>query len=261
MSEMAGAAKIPNPTQRFSNRVENYVCYRPGYPNGMLELLSARCGLTRESTIADIGSGTGKLAELFLAIGQQVIGVEPNREMREAGERLLGYHSAFRSVAGSAEDTTMAAACVDLLVAGQAFHWFDRERCRAEFIRILKPGGWVALIWNDRRTDATPFLLAYEQLLREFATDYEQVNHRNIDQRVLTEFFGAEPELQSFPYAQSLDFDGLKGRLLSSSYAPEAGQPRHDEMMAALRRIFEGHQRAGYVRFEYDTRVYLGRLN
>ena len=248
------------PIQRFSNRVENYVRYRPGYPAGLIEVLRQECGLTGDSVVADIGSGTGKLTELLLNTGCAVLAVEPNPEMRAAGERLRQRFPRFLSVAATAEATTLGPGSVELITAGQAFHWFDRPRARAEFMRILRPGGSVALIWNDRRTDATPFLKAYEKLLRDFATDYEQVNHRNIDFTMLREFFGTEPRLVKFPYSQLFDFAGLQGRLLSSSYAPERGQPKHEAMLRSLRQIFDEHQRGGEASFDYDTLVYHGRL-
>lgn len=249
-----------SPTQRFSNRVDNYVRYRPSYPHEVIELLCAECGLTSNSIVADIGSGTGKLTELLLPCAERVFGVEPNLEMREAGERLLKPYANFSSVAGTAEATALPDHSVDLIVAGQAFHWFDRLRCRTEFLRILKSGGFVALIWNDRQVDSSPFLVAYEALLRELGTDYEQVNHRNIDAAKLAEFFQSEPRLKSFPYAQLFTFEGLKGRLLSSSYAPAEGDPECVGMLAKLRQIFDAHQQGNQVTFAYDTLVYFGRL-
>lgn len=250
-----------NATTRFSNRVDNYIRYRPGYPAEIIGLLRRDCALTKDSIVADIGSGTGKLTEFFLENGNQVFGVEPNKEMREAGERQLEKFPRFTSIDGTAEATTLPARCADLIVVGQAFHWFDQEPCRIEFSRILKPGGWVAIIWNDRLADTTPFLAAYEQLLREFSTDYEQVNHRRFnDGHAVRTFFGGQSRLKDFPNTQHFDFDGLKGRLLSSSYAPEAGQPGHDEMLDALRQIFQTHQRDGQVIFEYETHVYYGQL-
>ncbi len=248
------------PTQRFSNRVDNYVRYRPSYPSEVVELLRRECGLTSVATVADVGSGTGKLTELLLPHARQVFAVEPNLEMRAAGERLLQTHPNFTSVNGTAETTTLSAGSVDLIVAGQAFHWFDCERTRIEFQRILKPGGYVALIWNDRQVDSTPFLVAYEALLRSLGTDYEQVNHRNIDAVKLRQFFGCEPRQQSFPYEQPFDFAGLKGRLLSSSYAPAEGESGCDAMLAKLRVIFDAHQQSGQVAFRYDTAVYFERL-
>jgi len=249
------------PTERFSSRVENYVRYRPHYPAGMIGLLETECGLRRESVIADVGSGTGFLAELFLRNGNPVIGIEPNWEMREAGERLLAAFARFTSLAGTAEGTTLPGQSVDLVIAGQAFHWFDRERCREEFARILRPGGWVVLVWNDRRTDSTPFLAAYEQLLRDFGTDYDQVNHKRIDEAVLREFFRAEPGKKTFPNHQQFDLPSLTGRLLSSSYVPEAGQPRYQEMLAALSSLFVAHQKNAHVTFEYDTVSFYGRMS
>jgi SAM-dependent methyltransferase len=243
------------PTQRFSSRVDNYVRFRPGYPGELVDYLRTECGLTKQAAIADIGSGTGKLTELFLRNGNPVMAVEPNQEMREAGERLLAKFPNFTSVAGTAETTTLPDRSVDFIAAGQAFHWFKPEPTRAEFQRILKPGGPVLLIWNDRRK-STPFLKAYEKLLHEFGTDYKQVNHRNVGPEALLGFFRAEPKLKTFPYAQHFDFEGLKGRLLSSSYVPEAGQPKYDGMLAELRRIFDAHQTGGQVAFEYDSLLY-----
>jgi ubiquinone/menaquinone biosynthesis C-methylase UbiE len=249
-----------SPTQRFSNRVDNYIRYRPSYPREVVELLRAECGLTSSAIVADIGSGTGKLTELLLPHAKQVFAIEPNQEMREAGERLLKAHPNFTSANGTAEATTLPDRSVDVIVAGQAFHWFDRERTKAEFQRVLKPGGYGALIWNDRQVDSTPFLVAYEALLRSLGTDYEQVNHRNIDADKLRQFFGRAPRQKSFSYEQPFDFAGLKGRLLSSSYAPAEGEPGCDVMLAKLRAIFDTHQQDGQVAFRYDTVVYFERL-
>ena len=252
---------MKNPTQRFSNRVENYIKYRPGYPTSVLETLATECGLTDESVIADIGSGTGILSELFLKKGFRVFGVEPNREMREAGERLLSKYPNFTSIEGTAEATTLAHRSVDLITAGQAFHWFDRTRAKQEFARILKPAGWVALIWNERLTDTSPFLRAYENLLRKFGTDYAAVDHRNVDAESIRSFFAPQPfTLRKFEVRQVFDFDGVKGRLLSSSYTPEPGQPNYQPMLDALRAIFDQHQTEGNVSFDYLTLLYFGRL-
>lgn len=248
-----------NPKGRFSNRVENYVRYRPGYPAEIITLLHDECRLTKDSVVADIGSGTGKLAELFLNAGCQVFGIEPNKEMREAGERM--NHPNFTSIDASAEETTLPVRSVDFVTAGQAFHWFDLARCRPELVRILKPGGWLVIIWNDRQDDTTPFLVAYEKLLEQFGTDYAQAHHRRADKpEVIREFFGQEPRFKSFHNLQQFDLEGLKGRLLSSSYAPVAGQPKYEEMLTELKRIFDLHQKDGTIAFEYDTHVYYGQL-
>jgi SAM-dependent methyltransferase len=252
---------MTNPTLRFSNRVENYVKYRPGYPASVIATLAKECGLTAESVIADIGSGTGISSEVFLKNGKRVFGVEPNREMREAGERLLGKYPDFTSVTGTAEETTLAVCSIDFVTAGQAFHWFDRERARKEFARILKPEGWVALIWNERLTDTSPFLRAYEELLRRFGTDYAAVDHRNVDADAITTFFAPQLfTLREFGNQQIFDYDGLKGRLLSSSYSPEPSHPNYQPMLDALRALFDKYQVSGKVSFDYVTRMYFGRL-
>ncbi len=248
-------------TQRFSSRVENYIKYRPGYPREVIETLNAECGLTPDSIVADIGSGTGILAEIFLKNGNQVYGVEPNREMREAGERLLKDYPRFHSLAGRSEETCLKDACVEFITAGQSFHWFDREKTKTEFIRILKPQGWVVLLWNERLTTTTPFLIAFEQLLKTYATDYDRVDHRRIDAGVITDFFGSDSfQYRHFRNIQVFDYDGVKGRLLSSSYAPEAAHPNFKPMIEELKRIFQAYQSDGKVDIEYRTQIYFGRL-
>ena len=252
---------MPNSTQRFSSRVDNYVKYRPSYPPEIVALLAAECGLTPGAQVADIGAGTGLLAELFLKNGNRVFGVEPNREMRAAGERLLADYPRFTSIDGTAEATTLGDQSMDIIMAGQAFHWFDRTKSRAEFARILRPGGWVALVWNERRVDSTPFLQAYEQLLRTYSSEYEMLNHRQIDHATIAAFF--EPgtfALHTFANTQIFDFEGVKGRLLSSSYTPEPGQPTYQPMLDELAAIFQHCQVDGTVAFEYGTNVYYGQL-
>lgn len=247
--------------QRFSSRVEQYVKHRPGYPAEVLDFLRERIGLMPDWTVADVGSGTGISTKLFLDAGNIVYAVEPNREMREAAERLLAPYPKFHRVDGSAENTTLTQASCDLVVAGQAFHWFDPVATKMEFAKILKPKGWVMLMWNVRRVRGTPFLEQYEQMLLTYGTDYSQVRHENVDEPALRAFFGAA-DFQSvkFDNQQVFDYEGLQGRLLSSSYAPAAGQPRHDEMLTELRRIFDNNNSAGKVTIPYDTEVHVGRL-
>lgn len=249
-----------NATTRFSDRVENYVRYRPTYPADVLDVLRARTGLAAGQPVADVGSGTGISAKLFLDAGHPVYAVEPNAEMRAAAEAMLGDDPRFHSVAGSAEATTLPDASVDYVVAAQAFHWFDPAAVAPEWRRIVRPGGWIVLLWNTRQTGSTPFLRAYEALLRQHGTDYTSVNHENVTDDALRAALGRGYTRHVVPNAQVFDFEALKGRLLSSSYAPNVDHPGHAPMLDALRRIFDEHQRDGRVRFEYDTKIYLGRV-
>lgn len=250
-----------NPTERFSDRVEQYVKHRPSYPAEVVEFFRSELGLTPASFIADIGSGTGKLAELFLRNGNQVIGIEPNQAMREAGEHLLKDYPNFRSYDATAEATTLESGSVDFIIAGQAFHWFDVDKARVEFARISKPQGCVALIWNNRRTDSTPFLRAYEQLLQTYGTDYKEVAHQHANEEVLQNFFApAGFKLKVFENQQIFDHESLLGRLLSSSYTPLAGHPKFKPMVEELRRIFDEFQTNGKVSFDYDTQIFYGRV-
>jgi ubiquinone/menaquinone biosynthesis C-methylase UbiE len=252
---------VTDPTLRFSSRVENYVKYRPRYPQDVIETLRMECGLSSSMLIADVGSGTGTLAELFLQNGNQVFAVEPNQEMREAAEHLLGKYPGFRSVAGRAESTVLADQSVDFVVVGQAFHWFDIRQTRREFLRILRPSGWTMVVWNEREFQTTPFLIAYDQLLQRYAPDYAREKHKNVYDTALTDFYGAGGFVEkAFSYRQDLDFTGVKGRMLSSSYTPEPGRPNHEPMMAELLKIYQDHQVNGRVTLAYITRMYYGRL-
>ena len=248
-------------TGRFSTRVADYVKYRPGYPPAVLRLLEEECGLDSASVVADVGSGTGLLSELFLRNGNRVYGVEPNREMRGAGERLLAAYANFVSVDGRAEGTTLDDRSVDFVTAGQAFHWFDPPRARREFMRILRPGGWVVLVWNDRSTAGTPLLEDYERLLLEYGTDYKEVSVKYAEESMLAALYGpGEIRTQSFDNEQVFDLEGLRGRLTSSSYSPQPGHPDFDPMMRELESIFRRHEREGRVVVSYDTKVFYGRL-
>ncbi len=249
-----------SPTARFSDRVENYVRYRPGYPAEVLELIRAECGLRSNHVVADIASGTGVFTRLLLENGNSVFAVEPNREMREMGVHELGSYEKMASVCGTAEETTLDSASVDFVTAAQAAHWFDLPRARAEFARILRPDGWCVLIWNERRTARTPFLRDYEQLLLTYATDYKEVRHERTT-AIIHEFFAPAPFKEGVSsLRQQFDYEGAAGRLLSSSYAPLEGHPGHAPMMKELQRIFLAHATDGKVAFEYDTRVFYGHL-
>ncbi len=247
--------------QRFSNRVADYVRYRPGYPPAVLDLLRTDCGLRPDHVVADIGSGTGILSKLFLENGNRVFGVEPNPEMRQAGEEFLSNFQNFISVAASAEATTLSGATIDFVTAAQAFHWFEPKAARREFTRILKPAGWVVILWNDRRMEEAQLTREYEGLLERFGIDYKRVKNAYPESKDISSFFaGDEFSARDLPNNQTLDWEGFRGRLRSSSFAPMEGHPNYAPMMAELERIFRAHQRDGFVRMEYFTRIYFGQL-
>lgn len=251
---------MSNTVERFSNRVENYVKYRPGYPPEVLQAFRDEMSLTEDSVIADIGSGTGISAKVFLENGNTVYGIEPNAAMREAAENFLQKFPKFESVDGTAENTTLADDSVDFVTAAQAFHWFDPAKTHAEFSRILRAKGYVVLIWNERLLDANDFLRDYEKLLIKYGSDYEKVRHDNIDPNKLKEFFQNDFSQKTFRNVQTLDFDGLKGRLMSSSYMPIETDERFEPMIIELRALFENHAENGKIKILYDTNIFYSQF-
>ncbi len=271
--------------KRINSLLENDITNRPNYPHALITFLKKERILKPRMVIADIGSGTGQSAELFLKEGNLVYGIEPNKEMREAGERLLKAYPNFKSIEATAEYTTLENECVDLIIAGQAFHWYDQEKCKQEFKRILKrdaslsdrqaclpdrqaclPDRQVVLISNNRRTESTPFLQAYEDFTKMFATDYLPVNHKNMD-GILNDFFESGYKIKSFLNEQHFDLGGLKSLVQSSSYMPAEGHKDFDFMMSVLKKIFTRFQnqhnlldKKGEVKLEYDTNIYYGKL-
>lgn len=250
-------------THRFSDRVDNYIKYRPYYPQEVFDYLNAQHIINQHSVIADIGSGTGISTEPFLKMGLKVYAVEPNAEMRQAAERLLKNYANFNSIDAAVENTSLKDQSVNLIIAGQAFHWFDREKAKREFRRILNPGGYVALLWNDRRTDSTDFLRSYEDFLQACGTDYKAVNHKNVQEsEVFDSFFGKGNYTEKWFYNyQDVDFNGLKGRVLSSSYMPNEGHVDYEYMMYCLKKVFARYQQNNMVRLDYDTKIYYGKLH
>ena len=246
--------------ERFSNRVANYVKYRPDYPREIIGFLEAKCGLTHETLIADIGCGTGISSQLFLENCNRVIGVEPNDAMRAAAEEFLAEFPEFEAVKGTSDNTTLPDASVDMIVAAQAFHWFDPEKTRPEFHRILKPGGHIVLIWNERQLDTTPFLGEYEAFLVKYAYDYGSVRHENIPSDELQSFFQKNIVSATFQNVQIFDFEGLKGRMLSASYMPTETEPIYPEMIDELRPYLPNTPKTVEIKVFYDTNVYYSQV-
>jgi ubiquinone/menaquinone biosynthesis C-methylase UbiE len=228
---------MKNPKEIFSDRVQNYLAYRPGYTSVLLDVLRAECSFRNESVIADIGSGTGLLTELFLKNGNAVFGVEPNIKMRKSGENRLKAFPRFVSVAGSAEATTLERQSVDFVTAGQAFHWFDPAQTKQECMRILKPKAWVVVVYNVLRTD-TPFLAAYQQFYDTYLVN-PNVEGEEIDN--YAPFFGKGnfTQKQIEGVSQKFDLTGLIGRVLSRANTPEETSPRYVQMIDELETLFE----------------------
>jgi len=261
------------PTERFSSRAESYRQHRPRYPSAIVDLLARECGLSLSTLIADIAAGTGLLAEIFLEHGNSVIAVEPNAPMRAACASLTARYPQLCCMDGTAERTGLPAHSVDMVTVGQAMHWFDLARTRAEFVRILRsegpdrpggpdyPSGWCVVVYNHRHMDGDDSHVGYERILREFGTDYQMVQGKHLHEEKLADFFAPAQMRQTIlPNVQRLRLEGLRGRILSSSYMPQPGHPRYAAMLREIETLFVRCQQDGYVRMKYDCAVSYGRL-
>ncbi len=249
------------PTERFSDRVADYVRSRPSYPVAAIDCLVQVVGLCEHSVIADIGCGTGIFATQLLTTGASVIGIEPNEPMRQASLDLLSGTARFRATDGSAEVTGLEGASIDVITAAQAFHWFRPAEARQEFRRILKPNGWVALTWNERKASGSEFLECYEQILRECSPEYANVTHRNTpDNEILDWFENPNAVFNTFVNETPLDLDNFLGRAYSSSYVPAAETAERIEITGRLTDLYERTISDGPVTMRYETKLFLGQL-
>jgi SAM-dependent methyltransferase len=248
-------------TERFSTRVEAYREHRPRYPREVVDVLRQECALTSEMVIADVAAGTGLLAEIFLANGNSVIAVEPNAAMRSVCEEMEVEYPRLRCVDGTAEATGLADASVEMVTVGQAMHWFDLSATRREFARILRPGGLCVVIYNHRKMRGDDFHDGYERILLEFGKDYQKVQSSHLtDEKLAGLFAPSEMKCATLENHQDLTLEGLRGRVLSSSYMPQEGDARYAAMMDAVDALFARHERGGVVRMEYETAVCFGQL-
>lgn len=246
---------------RFTDTVDNYLKYRPSYPVEILDLMKQACDLNAETIIADIGSGTGILSKLFLDNGNTVFGVEPNQKMREAAEHTLKHYSSFHSLDGTAEATQLKEASIDLIIVGTAFHWFEFEKTKIEFKRILRDSGFVMLVWNLRALEYSSFMQEHEQLLMKYGVGYQPLVDNNAYKLQLKPFFSPNViHSCSFAHAQYFDWVGYQGRLLSTSYIPKAQDEKYKNMMIDLKKIFDKYQQNDLIKYEYITQLYYGRL-
>lgn len=250
-----------DPTERFTDRVRDYVRYRPSYPPEVIDLLQTECGLQDGTPVADVGAGTGIFTRQLLDAGATVYAVEPNAAMRHAAEAASAAHPRFHSIDAPAQATGLPDDSVQIVTCAQAWHWFHGPEARAEFARILLPGGWMFLVWNERAVNSTPFLQAYEAALQTHSADYLRVRHEEFDSKRLGEIFAPEPMRRAnFPNAQILDREAFFGRVTSSSYTPREDDPRHAPLMDALGEAFDRYNENGTIEFRYTTECYYGAI-
>ncbi|GAB4384659.1 MAG: class I SAM-dependent methyltransferase [Phycisphaerales bacterium] len=241
-----------NPTHRFSQRVDDYVRYRPDYPQAAIDAIFEGMGFASLLTVADVGAGTGILSRQLAARGALVVAVEPNPEMRAA----CTAHERILLQDGTAEATGLKDHSVDLITCGQAFHWFDTEKALAEFRRVIRGLGRLAIMWNTRDVD-DPVTTGYTAAIRK-ASDEHPAESRMDDVRGFEDSaYFTDLRALTFPHVQWLTLDGLIGRARSASYCPTSG-PKYRTLMDELTALHARHaDPKGRVALRYVTKLFL----
>jgi len=246
---------------RFNDNVEYYAKYRPNYPQEVMQIIKNEFHLDAGSLIADIGSGTGIFTKLLLDKKYQVLAIEPNTPMRHKAEQDLSHYTNFTSYATTAEATGLDENSIDCITVATAFHWFNKDAAKKEFLRILKPDGWCLLVWNLRDVEASPYMRDMEALFKQYGIDYTTSAAEKMDEAAVVNFFKpTEVTIAQFSNHQLFDWEGLKGRLLSISYLPKPGMPDYEEMESAFKRIFDKYQTNGQIAYQYQTKCYYSQL-
>ena len=246
-------------TQRFSDRVENYQKFRPSYTDETIDYIFHNFGLSRDSVLADVGAGTGIFTEKLVTKCKLVYAIEPNQEMRTAADKRLSSYSSYKSINGTSDKTMIGNNSIDGITVAQAFHWFDIVKTKKEFKRILKKDAYVFLIWNNRIAN-TPFLSAYEDVLKNKLPEYKVVNHKNITDEIINTFINKDYQKTIFPNTQTFTLDGVLGRLSSSSYTPKEDTKEYHIIKEEIINAFNQYSSGGFVEFNYNTEVYSGKI-
>jgi SAM-dependent methyltransferase len=248
-------------TERFSGRVQAYLAYRPRFPREIVPFLREHGALPEDAVVADVGAGTGMLAEIFLEAGHRVLAVEPNAEMLEACRALATHYPVLEVVDGSAEATTLPDASVDLIVVGRAMHWFDWPRAHREFQRILRPDGWVLNASNGHRDSGGRIPTRLSEILRKYRTDTAEADTtRDFEKRLRGFLDPSSWHRATLHHAMTVDFATLLGYAESLSAIPRPGERGYDGMVAELRAVFEEYQRDGVLVTPLSSNLHLGRL-
>ena len=246
--------------QKFDNKGKLYAKGRPGYPNKLFEHLIENNIISNNSTVADIGSGTGLFTvQLSPSVGK-IYAVEPNGDMRRVAEERYEEYDNTVSVDGTAENTSLGEKSVDFVTVAQAFHWFDRPSFKIECQRILKPNGKILLVWNDRDTSSELIKENYE-INCCFCPDFKGSSSGiDFDREAFTDFFEGDFEVVSFRNDLTYNLDAFVARCLSSSYAPKQDDASYEPYVRALEELFGRYESDGTIPYPYIARCYIGSV-
>jgi SAM-dependent methyltransferase len=236
------------PVERFSDRASDYAAGRPSYPDAAFEALFEGADPLR-LTAVDLGAGTGISSRLLAARVALVIAVEPNAAMREQAEPMAN----LRWSSGTAEETGLDTGSCDVVCAFQAFHWFNYHTALLEMVRILRPGGRAAIVYNER-DETNAFTAEYGALVRRYATD--ETEKRRSDGRTEFESFSEwkDVRIAEIGNAQMLDRDRLHARARSTSYVPHEGDAA-ERLHREIDALFDEHAVDGNVEMLLKTIV------
>lgn len=246
--------------ERFSNKAEKYELYRPAYPEDSISKILELCNVIPSDNvkIADIGSGTGKFTKLLLDKEFMVYAIEPNEQMRTIAENKFINYKNFNSINKTAESTGLEDNSISIITVAQAFHYFDLDKVKKEFKRILKSDGKVVLLWNFRLRESN-FIKEYENIIYNLHSSKVKPTHAqdNMTDKVFKDFF-ENYEIINISNSQEFDFESLWGRTLSNNHMPNENEPEYLQLYDDIKKLFNKYQKKGKVLFQYRTQIVVG---
>lgn len=252
--------KIIDSTKFYFGKQEDYSKYRPSYPKELFEFLVKDYNL-KNKDIVELGAGTGKFSKIASVYCNKIYYVEPNIDMINKGKEYCNDCYNITFVNSSAENTKLPSYIADIIFAVQSFHWFDKFTVKEEVKRILKPNGYFAIIWNDWEDENNEFSKKYFKYVSEWNTKLtgRKYQHKNVDDR--KNFFkDGMYASHIFIHSKQYNLEMLVGLSKSLSYAPKEGDIYYGEFIKGIIEIFNDYQNNDYVRFDFHTEIYIGRI-
>ena len=244
---------------KFNKMQNDYSKYRPNYSNEAIEYILNLQNVDNEFKVADIGAGTGKLSLPFVKRGLKLYGIEPNKDMYEKLLENMKEYSDFFGILGYSEKTYLDNKSIDLIVVGQAFHWFNIDEFKIECKRVLKDDSYIAILYNNGDYSKEVINKIHE-LSRRYCPEYKGSSGGLYNNEDIFNNFFKEYNKIIFKNDYKLTLDQFIGLNFSASYAPKENEENHDIYLSKLEEVFNTYQEDGYLTMPNNTILRIGKI-